>query len=264
MLCILIVAWYSLQVTFQLPFPIPHTFGHDYLAWVRMTSRPYPMSCLGWHPGFSFYSGSHCAKDKCHHHCILPEQQWDPSPLQASMWGAHNSSFQGFSDAQQEHILKLQKMLVDGSGAIKGLRNRYTDFYELHLTTKASTKLCGAPHNSHSLSGSMVQLSSSLEARISSRGRQALGEAALFCPGLLPAACGELAQLWGQRASILAQNLQLMNRTWFALGKSLFLSTGGSVIFGSYPKTWKSGGMNSNNLYQHVASGGAGTGYNQV
>lgn len=171
MLCILIVAWYSLQVTFQLPFPIPHTFGHDYLAWVRMTSRPYPMPCLGWHPG------------------------------------------------------QLQKMLVDGSGAIKGLRNHYTDFYELHLTTKASTKLCGAPHNSHSLSGSMVQLSSSLEARISCRGRQALGEAALFCPGLLPAACGELPQLWGQGASILAQNLQLMNRTWFAPGKSLFLPT---------------------------------------
>lgn len=72
-LCILVVVWYSLQVTFQLPYPISLTFGHNYLARVRMTSRPYPMSWfLGWHPRFSFYSVSHCAKDKCHHYCILP------------------------------------------------------------------------------------------------------------------------------------------------------------------------------------------------
>lgn len=169
------------------------------------------------------------------------------------MWVAHSSLSQGFSGAQQEHALQLQKVLVDGSGAIKGHRNHYTDFYELHPTTKASTKLCGAPHNSHSLSGSMVQFSSFLEAKISSRGRQAIGEAALLCPGFLPAASGELPQLCGQGASILAQTLQLMNRTWSTPGKSLFLFTDGSVIFGSYSKTWKSGGMNSDNLYLHAA-----------
>lgn len=53
----------------------------------------------------------------------------------------------------------------------------------------------------------MVQLYSSLEAKISSRGKQALGEAALLCPGLLPAASGELPQLCGQGASILSTDL---------------------------------------------------------
>lgn len=107
--CFLIFMWYW---AFLLPFPISQSFGHDYVAWVKTTSWPYLVSlCLGQHPGLSFYSVSHCGKDKCHYHCTLPEQQRDPSPVQASVQGACSFLSQGCSGAEQWHALQVQLLV---------------------------------------------------------------------------------------------------------------------------------------------------------
>lgn len=162
--------WYW---TFLLPFPISHSFGHDFwawLAWVKTTSQPYLVSlCLGQHPSLSFYSFSHTfsAKDKYHHHCTLPEQQQHPSPVQASVQGAWSSLSQGCSGAEQGQALQLQllvgtcRLVRHKSGAKTVLRNPYADFYEPSLQPGSTWhELCSAYHNSHSLSGTLVELSS--------------------------------------------------------------------------------------------------------